>query len=146
MMTRALPWLTALLALTTAAVADPSALQPGAYEVRASLELPNIDDLGVDTKKTLCLVDKGGAGKYGFEVMSQNNPLAHCPMVNVHEAGDTLTFDIKCGGSNLAKASASYLLMGDRFRGRINMTMGGKNMTMTEVQEGRRLGACQPPS
>lgn len=121
-------------------------LEPGAYEIRASLELPNIDDLGVDTKRTLCLVADGGAGKHGFAVLSDNNPLAHCPMVNIRESGDALTFDIRCSGSNLAKASASYLLMGDRFRGRIAMTMGGKNMTMTEVQEGHRVGACRPAS
>lgn len=141
----------ALLATVAAAfpqtgeAAEP-ALQPGSYEVVASLELPNIDDLDVRTRKTLCLVEAGGAANHGFEVMSENNPLAHCPMVNVREAGDTLTFDIKCTGSNLAKANARYVLMGDRFRGRIAMTMGGKNMTMTEVQEGHRLGACQPPS
>ena len=25
------------------------------------------------------------------------------------------------------------------------MVMGGKNMTMTEVQSGRRIGSCDPP-
>jgi hypothetical protein len=25
------------------------------------------------------------------------------------------------------------------------MVMGGKNMTMTEVQTGRRIGSCDPP-
>jgi hypothetical protein len=28
------------------------------------------------------------------------------------------------------------------FEGRIAMVMGGKNMTMTEVQSGRRVGGC----
>jgi hypothetical protein len=28
------------------------------------------------------------------------------------------------------------------FRARIAMTMGAKNMTMTEVQTGRRIGSC----
>lgn len=134
------------LALTMPVAAQAPTLQPGAYEVKASLELPNIDDLNVNTVRTLCLVAQGGAANHGFAVMSENNPLAHCAMVDVHEQGDTLTFAIKCTGSNLAKASATYLLMGDRFRGRIAMTMGGKNMTMTEVQEGHRVGACQPPS
>jgi hypothetical protein len=128
------------------AVGEPGRLAPGAYEVTASLELPHIEGLNVNTTKTMCLVARGGNANHGFAVLSENNPLTHCPMGNVHEEKGDLTFDIKCTGSNLAKASAAYKLMGDRFRGRINMTMGGKNMTMTEVQDGRRVGPCTPPS
>jgi hypothetical protein len=32
----------------------------------------------------------------------------------------------------------------DAFTGRIAMVMGAKNMTMTEVQHGRRIGECSP--
>jgi hypothetical protein len=56
-----------------------------------------------------------------------------------------LRFDILCEGRGAAWASAVYRLMPDAFEGRIAMVMGGKNMTMTEVQSGRRIGACDPP-
>jgi hypothetical protein len=34
--------------------------------------------------------------------------------------------------------------MPSAFEGRIAMVMGGKNMTMSEVQTGRRVGSCDP--
>jgi Protein of unknown function (DUF3617) len=79
----------------------------------------------------------------GLIVLSENNPLGKCPAANAREDGDTLTFDIKCPGGNAAIASAAYTLLGDRFSARITMKMGGKNMTMTETQTGRRTGDCQ---
>jgi hypothetical protein len=44
----------------------------------------------------------------------------------------------------MAKARADYTLSADRFEGRIFIVLGAKNMTMTEVQAGRRVGACGP--
>lgn len=121
------------------------ALRDGSYEIRVNLELPNVEDMTASKVATLCLTSDGS---HGFAVLSENNPLRRCPITAVQEKGDTLTFDIKCKGTNEAKASANYLLMGDSFRGRIAMQMGGKNMTMTETQAGRRVGACKanPPS
>ena len=136
----------ALASIVAVAAASPAlagtvALVPGAYQVRASLELPNVEDMDVSRTQTLCLT---GGGAHGIIVMSENNPLTRCPISNVREQGDTMTFDIRCKGTNEAKATAVYALMGDSFRGRIAMQMGGKNMTMTEVQEGHRTGACKP--
>ena len=130
------------LASPFAAAAGP-ALEPGTYKVSADLLLPNIEDMNVVRTETLCLT---GEGAHGIKVMSENNPLARCPISNVRESGDTMTFDITCEGHNQAKATALYTLMGTSFRGRIDMTMGGKNMTMTEAQEGHRIGACKPTS
>jgi hypothetical protein len=35
-----------------------------------------------------------------------------------------------------------YELSPNAFNGRVAMVMGAKNMTMTEVQHGRRIGEC----
>lgn len=136
----------AFLLIASAPAVAGEVLEPGAYKIVSRLELPHVEDVDVSRTETHCLVADGGTGKHGFAVQSENNPLRQCAMINVHETGDELTFDIKCSGSNLSKATARYLLMGTSFRGRIAMTMGGKNMTMTEVQEGHRVGACAPPS
>jgi hypothetical protein len=77
-------------------------------------------------------------------VLSVNNPFAGCPAKNVRLSGPELSFDIVCEGRDSAKARATYTLRPDAFEGRIAMVLGGKNMTMNEVQVGRRLGGCDP--
>jgi hypothetical protein len=123
---------------------DAAALREGAYEVEVRLELPHVDDATARQTVTVCIVEAARDGTFGLAVLSANNPLARCPAENVRLAGDTLTFDIICQGGNAARGAATYALSIDRFRGRIAMKMGGKNMTMSETQSGRRIGACEP--
>ena len=118
-------------------------LQEGAYEVQVRLELPNVLSRGPDSTITICLPYGGANG--ALPVLSSNNPLARCPASNVERDGATLRFDIICEGRGAARARAAYKLMPGAFEGRIAMVMGGKNMTMTEVQSGRRIGVCDPP-
>jgi len=74
--------------------------------------------------------------------LSTNNPYAKCAARNL-VAGDTaIEYDIVCPGRASAKAHAFYTLNEGGFSGRIAMVLGGKNMTMTEVLHGRRIGAC----
>jgi hypothetical protein len=131
--------------LTTAAPAEPSEalLQEGAYEVRVRLELPNVINWTASSTTTLCLPYTGTNGA-PFPVLSSNNPLADCPASNLQRDGATLGFDILCEGRGAAWARAVYKLMPHAFEGRIAMVMGGKNMTMTEVQTGRRIGSFDP--
>lgn len=121
-----------------ARAAEP-VLEPGAYTVAVRLELPHLADMAGTATRRLCLDD---SATHGMAILSENNPLARCPVSNVQAAGDELGFDIRCEGRNAAQASARYRLSRDRFTGRITMRMGGKNMTMTEVQSGRRTGPC----
>lgn len=113
--------------------------QAGAYEVRYRLELPHVENRTEETT-VVCLPQPGAPT--GFAVLSANNPLGHCPAANVRREGGALSFDIVCPGGNAAKAFALFDVTTDGFQGRIAMNMGGKNMTMTEVQRGRRQGDC----
>jgi Protein of unknown function (DUF3617) len=132
--------------LAAVAQAEPNAplLQDGAYEVRVRLELPNVVNYAATSATTICLPYADGGNGAPFPVLSSNNPLAKCPASNVERAGATLSFDILCEGRGAARAHAVYRLMPDAFEGRIAMVMGGKDMTMTEVQTGRRVGSCDP--
>jgi hypothetical protein len=56
--------------------------------------------------------------------------------------GARLEYDIVCAGRDAPRAKAIYTLAPAELRGRISITMGAKNMTMTEVQIGHRLGNC----
>jgi hypothetical protein len=133
-----------LLPASPATSADAAVrLRPGLYEVAVRLDLPNIAAAAVSKVAMICLPTEDRAGNHGLVALSDNNPLARCPVVNVRQEGDTLTFDIVCPGGNAAIASAKYLLTADTFAGRISMKLGGKNMTMTETQSGRRTGDCR---
>ena len=126
-----------------AAEAGGARLRDGAYQVEVSLDLPHVANTGARKTATVCVSARGRAD-YGLVVLSDNNPLAACPATNVRQDGDRLTFDIVRAGANAARATATYTLGAERFRGRIAMKMGGKNMTMTETQHGRRVGDCDP--
>jgi len=127
-------------------IARPAGGEPegGSYEVEVKLELPHLEDMATRKTVRLCLRPDDRAGSRGLAVLSDNNPLAGCPISNVRRDGDELTFDIACDGRNAARATARYVLAPAAFNGRIKMQMGGKNMTMTEVQAGHRMGECGP--
>lgn len=132
----------AALAMSPVAADEAVVLSAGAYSVDVRLELPHVELSGVGNTRTICVPSTDRPANQGMVVLSENNPLAHCPSSNVHQDGDTLTFDIVCPGGNAAIASAKYVLRKDGFDGRIEMKMGGKNMTMTETQTGHRTGGC----
>jgi Protein of unknown function (DUF3617) len=121
---------------------DAGALEPGRYEVSVRLDLPNIEGAAAAKVTSLCVSAEDRIGTHGLMALSENNPVARCPVFNVRQQGEALSFDIVCPGGNAAVASASYRLAGTAFDGRISMKLGGKNMTMTETQAGRRVGAC----
>lgn len=138
-------WVTLIL---EAFQSDPVAaldlgLASGAYDVTVRLELPHLDT-GTATKVTrLCVEEEAENPTFGLGVLSDNNPLAKCPHTKIDSSDSgVLRFDVVCPGTNTGQASATFDLFEDRFEGRITMKMGGKNMTMTEVQRGHRVGPC----
>ena len=119
------------------------ALQAGSYSVDSVLELPHLEGQGAKKTATICVVEAGAYATRGLVVLSENNPLGKCPASNARQDGSTLTFDIKCDGLNAAMGKAKYDLAGDHFTATIDMKMGGKNMTMMEMQRGHRIGDCE---
>lgn len=132
--------LLALVAVAGTARAGDAVLEPGEYEVEMRLELPHIEDMGAQRTAKVCITD---SSTHGIIVLSENNPLGRCPASNVRQIGDELSFDLVCEGHNQAVAWAKFRLWPDRFAGAFEMKMGGKNMTMTERQAGRRIGVCK---
>jgi hypothetical protein len=130
-----------MLAGAAQAEGQATPLRGGAYEVKFRLELPHVEEWAVDKIRTICVPDADGAFDAPLPVLSGNNPLAKCPASNFRRDGATLRFDIVCEGRNAARARAVYSLASSAFKGRIWMVMGAKNMTMTEVQVGHRIGS-----
>lgn len=126
------------------AMAEPALPASGTYRVEVRLELPHLEDMAARKTTELCLTAEPGSDNHGFTVLSDNNPLSRCPVSGIRRDGASVSFVIACEGRNAATANATYALTADGFRARITMNMGGKNMTMTEWQTGRRIGACAP--
>jgi hypothetical protein len=120
------------------------ALPSGSYELTVRLELPHLERWGVDKTTTVCLSNARGPDEIPVPVVSANNPFAKCSATNVVADGSTLEYDIVCPERGSARAHAVYKVSTDAFTGRVAMVMGAKNMTMTEVQHARRVGACIP--
>ena len=120
--------------------AAAAGLEPGAYEVTFRLEVPPVERYATDATVRVCV----RAGTTSLPVLSANNPLRFCPAENVRVTGNRLGYDILCPGrrNDRSQAHAEFHLAAGGFTGRIAMVMGGKNMTFTEVQQGRRVGAC----
>jgi hypothetical protein len=141
-MRRSLCGRVALIAALCASPAWSAEVESGSYEVEVKLELPHLEDRTQTKIVNLCLTADPAANTHGIAVLSDNNPLSRCPFVNQYETGNQISFDIICDGKNSGNAKAHYVFNQGRFQGRITMQMGGKNMTMTEVQSGHRTGPC----
>ena len=116
--------------------------QPGSYELLARLELPHLERWAVNKMTTVCLPSSSWEDELPVPIVSANHPFAKCSVANVAIDGPKLEYDIVCPQRGSAKGHASYLFSAGTFSGRVGIVLGGKNMTMTEVQQGRRVGNC----
>ena len=125
------------------AAGEPApSLQGGSYEITYRLELPHVERWAIEKRTTICLSGVRGSLPTPLPVLSDNNPFAECAAVNIQQHGPSLGYDIRCQGRDAAKAHAAYTVSSGDFKGRVAMVMGAKNMTMTEVQAGHRVGSC----
>jgi len=122
--------------------ADPAALQPGLYEITVNLELPNVVATGVgpSTLRRCITADDLRTGN-AFGVLGQN-PIRACPLKDYSISANQALYRIECAGPNAPHAAGVFDLAPGSYRGVITMNMGGKNMTMSERQRGKRIGAC----
>jgi hypothetical protein len=134
-----------LAALFLAAAArGGEAVPAGLYAVTVRLELPHVERWAVDQTHVVCIGDPDAA--LPVPVLGAAASFAPCAARDVVREEAGFSYVIDCPGRDAPRASAVYRLTDDGFRGRIAMIMGAKNMTMTEVQSGRRLGPCTAPA
>ena len=124
---------------------DEALLPVGAYAITTRLELPHLERWAIDKTTTICLSGHTAGGQIPIPILSANNPYAACAAANLVIDHGKLEYDVRCPGRDSAKAHATYLLAADHFAGRVAMVLGGKNMTMAEVQHGQRIGDCSSP-
>lgn len=132
----------ATMLLPYSALAADTVLVPGLYEVTFTLELPNVATTGIGPSTVRhCITAASLASGEAFAILS-DNPLRACPMVDYLLERDRARYRVACAGPNAPRATGTFDLTANGYRGAISMDMGGKNMTMSERQRARRLGAC----
>lgn len=124
---------------------DDASLPVGSYAITTRLELPHLERWAIDKTTTICLSGHAPGEQIPIPILSANNPYAACTAANLVIDHGTLEYDVVCPGRGSAKAHATYLLGADHFAGRVAMVLGGKNMTMVEVQRAQRVGECRSP-
>jgi hypothetical protein len=116
-------------------------LTPGLYEVEVRISLPNVQDTAAPIVLTRCVRPADLQSGQAFFVLS-DNPLKNCDLLDYQVTPDTAIYRIACPGPNRGSAVAVFDTTGTAYHGNIKMNMGGKNMTMSETQIGKRIGDC----
>lgn len=127
---------------SSAGASEPS--PHGAFAVEAVLQIPHIYSPPWKATRYVCLNPGERGAPLPIPVLSPNNPFGACHAEDVVQTDRELRYHITCPGRGAARAEASYTLSPDGFRGYIAIVLGAKNMTLTEIQVGRRLGECAP--
>jgi hypothetical protein len=133
--------LLAALATAAAAAGEP-ALAPGLYQIEVRIALPNVQDVAAPMVFTRCISVPDVQSGRAFALLS-DNPLKACDLVDYRVTDARAMYRIACPGPNKGSAVGMFELAPSAYRGVIDMNMGGKNMTMSETQVGRRTGDCR---
>src|SRR5712692_5990119 len=127
----------AALAATGPAAADPL-LATGLYQVEVRIALPNVQDVAAPMVLNRCVSADDLKSGQAFFVRS-DNPLRNCDLLDYQVTDSTASYRIACLGPNRGRAVALFETTATTYRGSIKMNMGGKNMTMSETQIGKRI-------
>lgn len=111
------------------------------YEVEVRISLPNVMDTAAPAVHRVCYGEADFTNGSAFAIKS-DNPLSRCALSDLETRSDVVTFSIVCAGPNRGFAQSRFELSPAGFRGVHFMNMGGKNMTMTEMQKATRLSDC----
>lgn len=130
----------AALAATGSVAADPL-LAPGLYQVEVRIALPNVQDAAAPFVVTRCVRPADLESGDAFSILSKN-PLRTCDLLDYQATDGAVSYRIACPGPNKGSAVAVFQTTATTYRGSIQMNMGGKNMTMSEMQAGTRIGNC----
>lgn len=127
--------------LMLGAQAAEVALKTGVYEIEVRVSLPNVQDTAPPLRLTRCVSSADLQTGQAFFVLS-DNPLKTCDLLDYEVGAAQVVYRIACAGPNRGSAVALFEIGSTSYRGTIAMNMGGKNMTMSETQIGKRIGDC----
>lgn len=117
--------------------------QPGAYDVTARTEMPNLEEnlRYATTRERRCLHTHELASV--FSVL-QHPSLEGCKLAEQSRRGDAIRYLLVCASPQVATGAAWLDDGADRVAGVLEVKMGGKNMTFAQRVEAVRRGECEP--
>ena len=136
-----------LCAVLAAGVLPPvcaaESMRPGLYEVTAATVMPHLEEglRYATTREERCWSDSDLAS--AFPTLG-HEALKGCALTDEIRHGDSVFFRLACTGRQETTGTAQWLLGADRITGRLDVRLGGKNMTFSQRVTARRLGECVP--
>lgn len=129
----------AALCLAGGAAATPVAVPPGEYELTTQTVLPHLEEAlrYATTRSRLCLREPAATELFP---LLRHPAFAGCALAPA--AADGLRFVLHCANPEAASGSALFALEGGSLSAELALKMGGKNMTLSQRLQGRRLGPC----
>jgi hypothetical protein len=134
--------LLSLLALVCPSAQASELMPPGFYEVTTETGMPHLEESmrsGIVRKKR-CLRHQELAS--AFPILS-HAALKGCKLDLESRHEDTVSYLLICEGGHGTMGKARWELSGDIIRGRLDVKLGGKNMTFNQRITAKPLGPCR---
>jgi uncharacterized protein DUF3617 len=111
------------------------------YEITTETGMPHLEDnlRYADTHEKRCLSQQDLAT--AFPILKHHS-LQGCKLDNETRVEDTLTYLLSCEAAHGKTGTAQWQFGADQITGRLDVRMGGKNMTFYQRVSAKRLGEC----
>lgn len=133
----------ALLLLSQAQAAE--SMTPGSYEVTTETVMLHLEEAlrYATTRETLCLGERDL--RSAFPVL-RHDSLKGCTLDHESRHDDAVSYLMACEGGNGTSGSARWQLGEKQLVGRLDVKLGGKNMTFYQRITATLLGECAAPA
>jgi hypothetical protein len=139
----ALRGFTGLLAATSLSLgsAAPVAVASGEYDLTTQTVLPHLEEAlrYATTRTRQCLQDPDATAMFP---LLQHQAFTGCSLVPGPPASAGRVFTLRCLNPEAATGSAVFEVDAGNVAAVLEIKMGGKNMTLSQRVQGRRVGAC----
>ena len=134
-----------LLALPVIATALPPSipllLPPGAYTLASQTTMPHLEEMRRVVREEQRCFDGGDALPALFPVLRQP-ALTGCSLGYGFRDGERLRYALVCASASVATGSAEVRTTATGVTGKLEVRMGGKNMTFAQRVQATRRGDC----
>ena len=111
-------------------------IRPGLYAIDYRIEMPHLERYAITNRAERCIEGER------LPVISAKQGFEGCSLEDRISEAHRLRYSLICQGASTARAFAEYKPRPGGFAGRVFVKMGGKNMTLTEIQTGTWIGEC----
>lgn len=124
------------------AFSSPLVVNPGVYEITTETLLPHLEEnlRYATTRQKQCLGTQGASNL--FPILRQK-AFADCDLIGGQTVNERSNYTLVCRNPEAATGYAQFAISPFRISGVLDLKMGGKNMTLSQIISGPRLGACE---